>query len=67
MMIFSTAEPDQYGKRFLSFLNEEAIEWIFSFKKWFSWETSFSTSLDNSMEDIGASPDYYVELGLESG
>lgn len=22
----STAEPDQYGKRFLSFLNEEAIE-----------------------------------------
>ena len=31
-MIFSTAEPDQYGKRFLSFLNEEAIEWIFAFK-----------------------------------
>ena len=26
LMIFSTAEPDQYGKRFLSFLNEEAIE-----------------------------------------
>ena len=24
---FSTAEPDQYGKRFLAFLTEEAIEW----------------------------------------
>ena len=40
-MIFSTAEPDQYGKRFLSFLNEEAIEWIFSFKSDFHGKLHF--------------------------